>query len=73
MRPHSLLIFASILLFTLSAAAEPKSMTSPKGKLRVDLTDGTELTYQFAGFGVEKLVKGKLGLDFEDQAWPESV
>ena len=73
MRPHSLLIFASILLFTLSAAAEPKSMTSPKGKLRVDLTDGTELTYQFAGFGVEKLVKGKLGLDFEDQAWPEGV
>jgi len=34
---------------------------------------GEDLAVGASGFGVEKLVKGRLGLDFEDQSWPEKV
>ena len=66
-------IAALLALISICACAESQTMTSPNGNVKVELGDGEKLTYALSVNGEKSFLSGELGLDFEDQAWPEKL
>ena len=62
---------ALAFLAACTAFSKPLELSSPKGTLKLELSDSGKIGYAISGFGVNNVVKGELGLDFEDQEWPE--
>ena len=68
--PHFTKILWTLFL-GLTACAATTQFQSPSGNLKLQLVNEEGLTYVLSGYGVTSLVKGKLGLAFADQKWPE--
>ena len=72
MKLRSLILPALLAVLTAPAVfAKPVELTSPKGVLKMTLSDEGKIAYALSGFGVKDVVSGELGLEFQDQAWPE--
>ena len=74
MKLRSLILPALLAVLTAPAVfAKPVELTSPKGVLKMTLSDEGKIAYALSGFGVKDVVSGELGLEFQDQAWPENA